>query len=214
MLARPAERRLRGVFPCQPLVFVESRHRREAMHRRRRRPRQLLARPGFDEGREPRRIIEHRRAQVDEPVHALGTREHPAHAMRAEKVAGRAVQPADDGLPLDDRKAFARNCRAQRERAAGHALTAGAVAGHGEKRRRADPEPHRPQRHPPSRTSSPSPMVRSSPALISISGAVRVSKRGSRPHKGEGPRCRSSSRRAPARRKRCGSTASPSTRVS
>nr|MBK7064125.1 hypothetical protein [Deltaproteobacteria bacterium] len=42
------------------------------------------------------RVVEHRRAQVDELVHALHPREHPAHAVGAEVVARRAADKAKD----------------------------------------------------------------------------------------------------------------------
>src|SRR5690606_20128550 len=115
-----------------------------AVHGRRRRPRQLLAGHRLDERHEPARIVEHGRAHVHERVEAVDLREQPTLAVAAEMVPVLAVQAADHGLALRQREAVRRDRGRQRERARGHPLTAGAVAGELQERRRGDPEPNPP----------------------------------------------------------------------
>ena len=141
--SRPSARlSLRSKIPGQSFEFLDSRKRREAVDGGGGRPWQLFAGPCLDERREPAGVVQHRRAHVDQPVQTLGPREHPAHAVRAEIVTGGAVQAADDRLARGHLKAVARDRCAQRIGACRHPLAAGAVAGHGEQRRRADLQAH------------------------------------------------------------------------
>lgn len=126
----------------QPFVFLERGPFLVAVNGGRGRPGQLLAGHRLDERHEPAPIIEHGRAKVDEGIKTLWPREHPAHAMRAEIVARRAVKAADDRLSFRNRERVARDRRAQGEGARAHSLAAGAMAGHREQRRRADPDPY------------------------------------------------------------------------
>lgn len=111
----------------------EGAHRRqptEAVHRGRRRPWQLLIRPGFREGHKPTVRIEHRGPEVDELVHAFGPREHPALAVRAEVVVRIAMQLAEHRLAGRDFEARRWDRERQREGTDAHALAARAVASH------------------------------------------------------------------------------------
>src|SRR3954470_4301674 len=84
-----------GILLDQSLILRKFGLRRIAVLGGRGRPRQLLVRPYLDVRREPAMVVEHRRTQIDKCVHALWTREHPAHAIGAEIVARRAMQAAD-----------------------------------------------------------------------------------------------------------------------
>ncbi len=80
-------------------------------------------------------IVEHRRSQVDEPIEAGGPGEHPAEAGGAEIMAVLPLEAAKDGLAGGDPEAVRGQRDAEREGASGHALAAGAMAGHGDEGR-------------------------------------------------------------------------------
>jgi hypothetical protein len=85
------------VFFDQAFILLERRKLLKAVRRRRSCPGELFARVRFDERDEAARIIQHGRPKVHE-IKAIGPSEHPAHAVRAEKVAGCTVQATNDGL--------------------------------------------------------------------------------------------------------------------
>src|SRR5262249_1087803 len=91
---------------------------------------------------EPVVPVEHGGADVDEEVHAVRMRDHPALAVRAVELPVRAVQAPDHRLALRERKTLARHRHRQGERAGGKLLAAGAVARQREQWRRADAEAH------------------------------------------------------------------------
>src|SRR5437870_3606908 len=98
-------------------------------------PGQGLADIRFHERREPARVVECARADIDEALFGHDTREHPALAPVAMMVARLlAVQPADHRLARDDFEAAARYHDRCREGASGHALATGAMASHRQQR--------------------------------------------------------------------------------
>src|ERR1700722_13073804 len=87
------------VFFDQAFLFSERRKLLEAMRRGRTRPGELFARVRFDERDEAARVIQHGRPKVHE-IKSIGLSEHPALAVRAEKVADCTVQATNDGFPF------------------------------------------------------------------------------------------------------------------
>ena len=122
------------VFLHQSLVFLDGRKLRIFVRCGRAGPGEFLAQVRFDEWGEAARVIQHRCADIHK-IESAGLGEHPAHAVWAETMFGAAVQTTDDRLTLRNYERASRKGGAQGERAAGHALTAGAVTGHGEERR-------------------------------------------------------------------------------
>jgi hypothetical protein len=102
----------------------------EAVHGRCGSPRQLLGSEDLDERRVPIVLVQHRRANIDEEVQAMGVCEHPVLAMWTVELPVSTMQAADHRLALGDGKTIAWHSNGQRVCTRAQLLTARAMTRH------------------------------------------------------------------------------------